>query len=175
MYPFHQGVFHARIFCAWWLASASSGSQSSQYGVLARIQGASDSLLRPSPEGEAETSVFGIVVWVLLWATSLPHGMVSSPAPGRGLSVTAFKGRSYALRLSCSEVQGPPILLSYYITRVISCGLEALSGLSPFWVVSLVLQNLLGASWNPSGHTSCAVLLWDALFILASASAGLLG
>ena len=63
------------------------------------------------------------------------------------------------LRLSCSEVQGPPILLSYYITRVISCGLEALSGLSPFWVVYLVLQNLLGASWNPSGHTSCALHL----------------
>ena len=39
----------------------------------------------------------------------------------------------------------------------------------PSWVVFLVLQNLLGVSWNPSGHTSCAVLLWDALFILASA------
>ena len=38
----------------------------------------------------------------------------------------------------------------------------------PSWVVSLVLQNLLGASWNPSGHTSCAVLLRDALFILDS-------
>ena len=34
---------------------------------------------------------------------------------------------------------------------------------------------VLGASWNPSGHTRCAVLLRDALFILASASAGLLG
>ena len=45
----------------------------------------------------------------------------------------------------------------------------------PSWVVSLVLQNLLGASWNPSGHMRCAVLLRDALFILASASAGRLG
>ena len=45
----------------------------------------------------------------------------------------------------------------------------------PFWIVSLVLQNLLGASWNPSGHTRCAFLLRDELFILASASAGLLG
>ena len=43
------------------------------------------------------------------------------------------------------------------------------------WVVSLVLQTLLGASWNPSGHTRCAFLLRDALFILASASAGRLG
>ena len=54
--------------------------------------------LRPSPEGEAETSVFGIAVRVLLRATSLPHGMVSSPAPGRVLSVSAFMGRSSALK-----------------------------------------------------------------------------
>ena len=35
------------------------------------------------------------------------------------------------LRLSCSEVQGPPVLLSYYVARVISCGSGALSNLSP--------------------------------------------
>ena len=29
-------------------------------------------------------------------------------------------------------MQGPPVLLSYYVTRVISCGLGALSSLSPF-------------------------------------------
>ena len=79
------------------------------------------------------------------------------------------------LRLSCSEVQGPPVLLSYYIARVISCGPGALSSCHPSWVVSLVLQNLLGASCNPSGHTRCAVLLRDALFILASALARRLG
>ena len=45
----------------------------------------------------------------------------------------------------------------------------------PSWVVSLVLQNLLGASWSSSGHRKCVFLLRDALFILASASAGRLG
>ena len=45
----------------------------------------------------------------------------------------------------------------------------------PSWVVSLVLQNLVGASWNPSGHTRCVFLLGVTLFILASASAGSLG
>ena len=45
----------------------------------------------------------------------------------------------------------------------------------PSWVVPLVLQNVLGALWNPSGHTRCAVLLRDVLFLLASASAGRLG
>ena len=45
----------------------------------------------------------------------------------------------------------------------------------PYWGVCLVLQDLLGVSWNPSGHMSCAVLLRDALFILASARLGTLG
>ena len=67
--------------------------------MLACVQGASDSLLHPSPGCEVETSVFGIVVRVLLRATSLPHCMVSSPAPGRGLSVSAFKGYSSALKV----------------------------------------------------------------------------
>ena len=43
------------------------------------------------------------------------------------------------------------------------------------WVVSLVPQNCLGLRGTPSGHTRCAFLLRDALFILASASAGRLG
>ena len=56
------------------------------------VQGASDSLPHPPPGSEVEASVFGIAVRVLLQTTSLPHCMVSSPAPGQGLSVSAFKG-----------------------------------------------------------------------------------
>ena len=36
------------------------------------------------------------------------------------------------LRLSCSEVQGSPVLPSYYVARVISCRLGALASLSLF-------------------------------------------
>ena len=72
-------------------------------------------------------------------------------------------------------MQGPPVLLSYYVARIISCGPGALSSCHPYWVVSLVLQHLLGASWNPSGHASCAVLLRDALFILPLLQLGTLG
>ena len=46
----------------------------------------------PSPGREVEASVFGIPVRALLQATSLPNCMDSSPAPGQGLSVSAFKG-----------------------------------------------------------------------------------
>ena len=45
----------------------------------------------------------------------------------------------------------------------------------PSWVVTLVLQNLIGVFVEPLRTYECAVLLQDALFILASASAGRLG
>ena len=66
--------------------------------MLAYVQGVSDSLPRPSPRSEVEASVFGIAVRALLQATSLPHCMVSSPAPAQGLSVSAFTGCNSALK-----------------------------------------------------------------------------
>ena len=85
-------AFHALVFHAWWLASGTSGSRTSRYGLLAYDQGASDSLPHPSPGREIEASVFGIAVRALLQATSLPNCMDASPVPGQGLSVSAFKG-----------------------------------------------------------------------------------
>ena len=61
-------------------------------GLLAYCQGASDSLPHPSPGRGVEASVFGIAVPTLLQATPLTHCMESSPEPGQGLSVSAFKG-----------------------------------------------------------------------------------
>ena len=83
-------AFHALVFHAWWLASGSSGSRTSRYGLLVYVQGASDSLPHPSPGREAGAFVFGVAVQALLQATSLPHGMDASPAPGQSLSVSAF-------------------------------------------------------------------------------------
>ena len=85
------------VFRAWWLASGTSGSRASRQGMLACVQGASDYLPHPSPGCEVESSVFGIAVRALLQATSLLHCMVSSPAPGHGLSVSAFNGCNSAL------------------------------------------------------------------------------
>ena len=60
--------------------------------------GASDSLPYPSPGREVEASVFGIPVRALLQATSLPNCVESFPAPGQGLSVSAFKGCNSVLK-----------------------------------------------------------------------------
>ena len=72
------------------LASGSSGSQASWFGLLVYVQGASDSMPHSSPEGEVVAS--GIAVRALLLATSLPLGMDISLAPGRCLSVSTFYG-----------------------------------------------------------------------------------
>ena len=83
-------AFHALVFHSWWLASGSSGSRTSRYGLLVYVQGASNSLPHPSPGREVVASVFDVVVRALLQATTLPHGMDASPAPGQSLSIPAF-------------------------------------------------------------------------------------
>ena len=71
---------------------------------------------------------------------------------------------------------GPRILLSNYVARVISRGPGILSSFShPSWVVSLVLQNLIGGPWSSYGHVKSVFLVLKAFFILAPASAGRIG
>ena len=71
---------------------------------------------------------------------------------------------------------GPRVLLSNYVARVISHGPGILSSFShPVWVVSLVLQNLIGVPWSSYGHAKFVFLVLQALFILAPASAGRIG
>ena len=126
------GRFLARLFRAWWLTRDFSGSRTSREEVLACIQGASDSLRHPPPGGVTKTSVFGIAVRVLLWATPLSHGMVSSQRRVGDCPSLPWRVAVLPLWLSCSDVLGPPVLLSYYVVYVIPCGPGALSSLSPF-------------------------------------------
>ena len=73
-------------------------------------------------------------------------------------------------------MSGPRVLLSNYVACVISCGPGFLSSFShPSWVVSLVLQNLIGAPWSSYGRSKGVFLVLKALFILAPASAGRVG
>ena len=87
---FHLGVFMRWSSTHGGLASGSSGSRTSRYGLLVYFQGASDSLPHSSLGREVGTSGFGVAVRALLPATSLPLGMDISLALGRSLSVSTF-------------------------------------------------------------------------------------
>ena len=65
---------------------------------------------------------------------------------------------------------GPPVLLSSYAARVISCGAGSCPVCHPSGGVSLVLQSLVGAQWSSSPHLTCVFSFLNALFVLASAS-----
>ena len=70
--------------------------------------------LTPLPGVRSMLLFFGIAVWTLLQAMPLTCSLESSPKPGQGLSVSAFKGCSSALNASRSEVTGSHVLLSNY-------------------------------------------------------------
>ena len=91
------------------LASGSSRSQASRYGLLVYVQGAADSMPRSSPEGEVMASGF--------WhsGTGVAPGNVPSSwhgcLPGAGsVFVRLYLLRIVSLSLRfCSEVPGPPV------------------------------------------------------------------
>ena len=71
---------------------------------------------------------------------------------------------------------GPRVLLGSYVARVFlvvqgSCPVFS----HPSWVVSLVLQNLIGAPWGSYGRLKDVFLVLKALFVLGPGSAGRLG
>ena len=142
-------AFHALALHAWWLASGTSGSRTSRNGLLAYCQGASESLPHPSPGHEVDTSVFGIEVRTLLQATPLTWSWNPPMNRARDCPSLPLGAAALPLKLSRSEVPGPNVLLSDYVARVISRGPGILSSFCrPSWVVSLVLQNLIGAPTN---------------------------
>ena len=150
-------LFTWAFSCVGGLASGSSGRRTSRYGLLVYVQGGSDSLPHSSPGGEVVASVSGIAVRALLLATSLLLGLDVSLAPSRCLSVSTVYGLCIYRYGSCSEVPGPPVLLSSYAAHVISCTAGVLFSLSPFRGVSLVLHGLVGARWSSSGHPTVRV------------------
>ena len=102
--------------------------------------------------------------------------MESSPEPGQELSVSAFKGCNSVLKAFSfwsARTSRSPELLRCPRNFLWSGG--PIQFCHPSWVVSLVLQNLIGAPWSSSGHMKGVFLILKVLFILASASAGRIG
>ena len=65
---------------------------------------------------------------------------------------------------------GPPILLSSYTARVISCGAGVLSSLSPFWGCLSGSSELGWGSVELLPTSDVRVSFLNALFVLASVS-----
>ena len=79
--------------------------------------------LAPLPSVRSRLLFFGIAVRVLLKATSLPNAW----NPPLDCPSLPLRVATLSLKLSCTEVLVPHVLLSYYVARVISCGLGVLS------------------------------------------------
>ena len=113
--------------------------------------------------------------------------MVSSPVPGQGLSVSAVRVATLTLWLSCSEVPGLHVLLSYYAARVISCGPGVLSSLSsflgslsgsselvwgsvePFWTYEVRFSDF-GCALHPGLSLGGVLWVFHAMFVSGSLS-----
>ena len=162
----HGGFFLLGVSCAGLNTHGGSLVALPEVGLLGMgcwhiVRVPQNLCLTPLPGVRSMLLFFVIAVWMLLQETPLTRSMESSPKPGQGLSVSAFKGCSSALNASRSEVTGSPVLLSNYVALVLSRGPGILSSFChPSWVVSLVLQNLVGAPWNSYGHMESVFFFW---------------
>ena len=94
----------------------------------------------------------------------------------RGCPSLPLRVATLSLMLSRSEVPGPPVLLSYYIACIISRCPGALSSFVTLPGLSLwFFRTGLGLHGAPSNIRRACFLVRKALFILASASAELVG
>ena len=99
-------AFHLGIFMRWssmhgGLASGSSGSQASRYGLLVYVQGASDSMPHSSPEGEVMASGF--------WHSGMDIAPGNVPSSWHG----------------CLPGAGP-VFVRLYLLRIVSLSLRFL-------------------------------------------------
>ena len=134
----HGDFFHLGVFMRWPSTHDGSLAAFPEVGLLGvgcwRIVRVPQKLfLIPLPGVRTTLRFFGIAVLPLLQATPLTRSIASSHKPGQGLSASAFKGCSSALTASHSEVAGSHVLLSRYVTLVLSRGPGILfQFLSPF-------------------------------------------
>ena len=113
----HGDFFHLGVFMLWPSTHVGSLAAFPEVGLLGmgcwRIVRVPQNLCLIPLQGERSMLLFfGIAVWTLLQATPLKRSMESSPKPGQGLSVSAFKGCSSALNASRSEVAGSHVPLN---------------------------------------------------------------
>ena len=118
-------AFHALVLHVWWLASGTSGGRTSRNGRVVRV-----------PQILCLTPLPGMRSRLLFLASRYErcsrqrHFHVAWNPPlsrARDCPSLLLRVATLSLKLACSEVLGPPVLLSYYVAHVISCGPGVLS------------------------------------------------
>ena len=176
---FHQGA-HALNLHAWRLSSVTTESRTFREGLLESCQGSSENLPLASTSRDGRSSVVGVV------EGALPPVNASVPVvvdflihlrQDKGLSVSAVKGYCSALN-SVLALKGRDLAASREITtllRSFSRSVNPVELRPPAWDVSLVLQSLTGAPYEPLRTCEERFLAQKTLFLLALASAKRIG
>ena len=170
---FHQGV-HALNLHAWRLSSVTSKSWAFREGLLESCQGASGSLPLDYTSRDGRSSMVGVVEGALLQSTPLPVvvDFLIHLRQDKGLSVSAVKGYSSALNVLA--LKGRDLASSREITMLLRSFARSVNPVElrpPAWDVSLVLQSLTGAPYEPLRTCEERFLAQKMLFLLALASA----
>ena len=176
---FHQGV-HALNLHSWRLSSVTSESRAFREGLLESCQGASGSLPLDCTSRDGRSSVVGVVEGALLQSNATVPVVVDFLIylrQDKGLSVSAVKGYSSALN-SVLALKGRDLASSREITMLLRSFARSVNPVElrpPAWDISLVLQSLTGAPYEPLRTCEECFLAQKMLFLLALASAKRIG
>ena len=176
---FHQGV-HALKLHAWRLSSDTTESRAFREGLLESCQGFSGSPPLDCTSRDGRSSVVGVVergVAPVNATVPVVVDFLIHLRQDKGLSVSAVKGYCSALN-SVLALKGRDLAASREITtllRSFSRSVNPVELRPPAWDVSLVLQSLTGAPYEPLRTCEEHFLAQKTLFLLALASAKRIG
>ena len=176
---FHQGA-HALNLHAWRLSSDTTESRAFREGLLESCQGSSE-----NPSSRLYQSRWKIFCG---WCRGRSVAPVNASVPvvvdflihlrqDKGLSVSAVKGYCSALN-SVLALKGRDLAASREITTLLRSFARSVNPVElrpPAWDVSLVLQSLTGAPYEPLRTCEERFLAQKTLFLLALASAKRIG
>ena len=169
---FHQGA-HALNLHAWRLSSDTTESRAFREGLLESCQGSSENLPLACTSRDGRSSVVAPVnASVPVVVDFLIH-----LRQDKGLSVSAVKGYCSALN-SVLALKGRDLAASREITTLLRSFARSVNPVElrpPAWDVSLVLQSLTGAPYEPLRMCEERFLAQKTLFLLALASAKRIG
>ena len=176
---FHQGV-HALNLHAWRLSNDTTESRAFREGLLESCQGSSESLPLDCTSRDGRSSVVGVVEGALLQSNATVPVVVDfliHLRQDKGLSVSAVKGYCSALN-SVLVLKGRDLAASREITTLLRSFARSVNPVElrpPALDVSLVLQSLTGAPYEPLRTCGERLLAQKTLFLLALASAKCIG